>query len=73
MMKSIIIMQGVAITALLLLLSCTSDDSLTEKNEKGYSITVVCDELRNEDTSTRVAIDLSTGSPTFPRFRSSQF
>lgn len=66
MMKSINIMQGVGITTLLLLLSCTSDDSLTEKQEKGYSITVVCDELRNGDTSTRVAIDLSTGSPTFP-------
>lgn len=66
MMKSVITMQGAVFTALLLISSCTSEDSVVEKNEQVYSITVLCDELKNGDNSTRVTIDLSTGSPTFP-------
>lgn len=65
-MKSILFAQGAVTTALLLLSSCTSDDLIVEKHEQCYSITVVCDELKDGDSSTRVAIDLSTGSPRFP-------
>lgn len=66
MMKSVITMQGAVFTALLLISSCTSDDTIVENNEQRCSIMVVCDEFKDGDYTTRVAIDLSTGSPIFP-------
>lgn len=65
-MKSVITTQSPIFFALLLLSSCESDDSMVEKHEQCCSITVVCDNLKDGDASTRVAIDLSTGNPRFP-------
>ena len=58
--------QGVAFALLAFFISSCSTDEIDHTSNKTCSITVRCDDLLNGDFLSRVAIDFSSGSPTFP-------